>query len=595
MELYHNSHSTEFRKPFGAVHCGEHIELSLKAPGADYAVLRLYTDEAGEGILQPSSEKDGTYTWRFSAPDDDCVMWYFFVVGMNDNVYCYGNNDKKYGGEGRVYYQGETPESFQITVYHPFTVPGWYKEGIIYQIFPDRFRRTRELKPQAADASGAGAQSQDTEGLAPGAVYDPQTGRVYERWDTRPYYIKNGDGSIRHWNFWGGTLEGIEEKLEYIKSLGASIIYLNPIFEARSNHRYDTSDYFKIDPMLGTEEDFRRLCEKAKKLGIRIILDGVFNHTGVNSKYYREHPEWFQKDENGETVCWWGVKDLPQVDELNPEFSEMICGENGVLRYWLRAGASGWRLDVADELPNEFLMKIREAVKAEGDDKVVIGEVWEDASYKFDYGQRMRFLGGKELDSVMNYPVRQDILDYLYRDISAAEFAARQMSRMENYPPEAWAGCFNMLGSHDRERILTMVGMADAVKFAASLLYSLPGVPVIYYGDEALLEGERDPDNRRSFPWYDLMCGVPADDKSPEVLSTCSFASGSEMTQYFKMLGTLRNGSEALKKGSFSIFEDEHGKLVVERRFGAETVVFSFDLPYLSCTMSKLWDKGDKK
>ncbi len=525
--------------------------MRLKAPGSDYAVLRLYTDEAGEGMLQPSSEKDGVYTWRFSAPEDDCVLWYFFVVGANDNVYCYGNNDKQFGGEGRVYRPGETPESFRIGVYHDFKVPAWYKEGIVYQIFPDRFRRTAKLNTPSAGIT-------DLEDLAPGAVYDPDTGRIFEAWDTLPYYIKNKDGSIAHWNFWGGSLAGIEEKLNYIKSLGASIIYLNPIFEARSNHRYDTSDYFKIDPMLGTEADFRRLCEKAKKLGIRIILDGVFNHTGINSKYYREHPDWFQRDENGDVVCWWGVKDLPQVDELNPEFSEMICGENGVLRYWLRAGASGWRLDVADELPNEFLMKIRQAVKAEGSDKVVIGEVWEDAGYKFDYGKRMRFLGGKELDSVMNYPVRQDILDYMSCQIGSAEFAARQMSRMENYPPEAWAGCFNMLGSHDRERILTLLGSEQAVKFAAAILYSLPGVPVIYYGDEVCLEGGKDPDNRRSFPWEQL-------------------AAKKEMTEHFRMLGRLRNGSETLKKGSFSAFEGENGTLVVERSFGAETVVFCFD------------------
>ena len=537
--------------------------MRLKAPEADYAVLRLYTNEAGEGMLQPSSEKDGIYTWRFSAPGDDCVLWYFFVVGANDNVYCYGNNDKKYGGTGRTYYQGETPDSFQITVYHPFRVPSWYKEGIVYQIFPDRFRKGGKAFEEArAGAAKTAKETTDgipgSEGQAPGAAYDPRTGRVYEDWNTLPYYIKNEDGSIKHWNFWGGDLAGIEEKLEYIKSLGASIIYLNPIFEARSNHRYDTSDYFKIDPMLGTEEDFRRLCRKAGALGIRIILDGVFNHTGVNSKYYREHPEWFQHDENGDVVCWWGVKDLPQVDELNEEYSELICGENGVLRYWLRAGASGWRLDVADELPNEFLMKIREAVKAEGSDNVVIGEVWEDASYKFDYGERMRFFGGLELDSVMNYPVRDDILDYMAGRIGSAEFAARQTARMENYPPEAWMGCFNMLGSHDRERILTMLGSEEAVKFAAALLYSLPGVPVIYYGDEVCLEGGRDPENRSTFPWEDMQAKA-------------------DMTEHFRMLGRLRNGSDALKKGSLIAFEGENGTLVIRRTFGAETVDFCFD------------------
>ena len=558
--------------------------MRLKAPGSDSVLLRLYTHEAGERLLGPDTAENGSYAWHFSAPDDDCVLWYFFVVSMNGSTCCYGREGGKNGNTGRIYHQGETPESFQMTVYHPFSVPDWYKEGIVYQIFPDRFRRggstfkaARERAEKASQRSGTACQC---EGQAPGSVYDPQTGRVYEDWNTLPYYIKNEDGSIKHWNFWGGDLAGIEEKLEYIKSLGASIIYLNPIFEARSNHRYDTSDYFKIDPMLGTEEDFKRLCRKAAELGIRIILDGVFNHTGIDSKYYRKHPEWYLKDADGGIKCWWGVKDLPELNELNSEYSELICGENGVLRRWLRAGASGWRLDVADELPNEFLMKIRSAVKAEGVDKVLIGEVWEDASNKFDYGARMRFLGGLELDSVMNYPLRDDILDYMAGRIGSAEFAARQTERMQNYPQQAWMGCFNMLGSHDRERILTMLGSPEAVKFAASLLYSMPGVPVIYYGDEALLEGGMDPDNRRTFPWEDMQpenayVNVPNCSTAKE--HNYSSAAKDSMTEHFRMLGRLRNGSDALKKGSFTAFEGENGTLVVRRVFGAETVDFCFD------------------
>ncbi|MBQ2042744.1 MAG: glycoside hydrolase family 13 protein [Firmicutes bacterium] len=552
MTLFHDSHDPAYRLPFGAAECGQTISLSLKAPEADYALLRLYTDEEGEKVLQPNGSDNGIFFWSFEAPGDDVVLWYFFVAGIGDNVYCLGDNDDSLGGAGKVYYQGETPKSFRISVYHPFSVPDWYKEGIVYQIYPDRFARAESDPPLKETGRALGRKTED--------------------WDTPPYYIRKDDGSIAQWNFWGGTLKGIESRLPYIRSLGASVIYLNPIFKARSNHRYDTADYFETDPMLGTEEDFRSLCGKASELGIRIILDGVFNHTGCDSDYFRLHKDWYLKDEDGSVKCWWGVKDLPEIDESNEEFRELICGENGVIRYWLRAGASGWRLDVADELPNDFLMLIRRAVKAEGDDKLVIGEVWEDASYKYDYGARMRFLGGLELDSVMNYPVREDIIAYVKGEISAEAFAARQISRMENYPPEAFYGCFNMLGSHDRERIFTMLGSRRAVEFASALLYVLPGVPVLYYGDEALLEGGRDPENRGTFPWG----------KEPGKKGAFPWGDEPALYEHFKALGELRNGSPALKKGSFRAFADGDGKLIIERSFGRETRRFAFSAADLS-------------
>ena len=542
MHIYHNSHDTNFRTPFGAALCGSEVHLRLEAPEALSAKLRLYTDDNGETLISADKSEDGSFSWTIQMPENDCILWYFFVIQFPDIILCYGNNPQKQGGEGKMYLPGQPPESFQISVYHPFTVPKWYKEGIAYQIFPDRFRRT--------------------EGT-------PDCGRHMEEWDTIPYYIRNEDGSIREWNFWGGTLRGITEKLGYISLLGASVIYLNPIFAARSNHRYDTADYMKIDPMLGTEEDFRELCGKAKELGIRIILDGVFNHTGVDSQYFREHPDWYLHDENG-IKCWWGVKDLPEIDETVPEYVEFICGENGVLRYWLRAGASGWRLDVADELPDQFMRQIRAAVRAEDPDAVVIGEVWEDASNKIDYGVRMHFFGGEELDSVMNYTLRTDVLQYTRGEIDAAEFAARQISRMENYPPEAFYGCFNCIGSHDRERILTLLGSVEAVKFASTIQYAMPGIPVLYYGDEVGLEGGPDPDNRRSFPW----------------------GRKHELLEHYRELGLLRNGSRALKKGDLSVFAAEDGKLVVRRSFGAETVDFEFDQRNLKCEITR---KNSKK
>ena len=537
MHIYHDSHNTEYRYPFGAAECGAPIDLKIDAPWSYAVDLVLRRDGFPEQVISGEPDNYGVFSWRINAPSEDCLLWYFFVIHYDGLAVCYGNTPAALGGAGQIYRHGETPVPYQISVYHPFSVPEWYSRGIAYSIFPDRFCRSGKT---------------------------PDCGRHMEEWNTAPYYIRNEDNSIKEWNFWGGDLKGITEKLPYIASLGASIIYLNPIFAARSNHRYDTADYFRIDPLLGTEEDFRKLCAKAKELDIRIILDGVFNHTGVDSKYFREHPDWYIKDGEG-IKCWWGVKDLPEVDENNPEFAEMICGKDGVLRYWLRAGASGWRLDVADELPDAFIRAIRKAVKEEDPNAVLIGEVWEDASNKTDYGVRMHFLGGEELDSVMNYTLRDDILAYTNGQISAAEFAARQISRMENYPPSAQKGCFNCIGSHDRERLLTLLGSTQAVKFATTLQFALPGVPVIYYGDEAALEGGKDPDNRRTFPW----------DKEPALFD------------HFNSLCRLRNASESLKNGALRAFEDRDGKLIIERGIGAETVRFEFEQRTLKCEIIK--------
>ena len=539
MELYHNSYSSEYRTPFGAALCGSEVRLSLHAPQADTAGLHIYSEAEGEKLIPGEKDSRGFFTWTVKMPEKDGLVWYYFVINGVDGILCYGNNYQNRGGEGTVYYQGQTPVSYKISVYHPFKTPEWYKEGIAYSIFPDRFCRKQT---------------------------DNDCGRHMEDWNTLPYYIRNEDGSIREWNFWGGDLKGITSKLQYIKSLGVSVLYLNPIFKARSNHRYDTADYFKIDPMLGTAADFRDLCRKAGKLGIHIILDGVFNHTGVDSPYFREHPDWYLHDANG-IKCWWGVKDLPEIDEMNPEFSEMICGDDGVLKHWIKEGACGWRLDVADELPNEFLCRIRKAVKDAGEDNVVIGEVWEDASDKMDYGVRMHFLGGKQLDSVMNYPLRDDILAFTRNEISAAEFASRQMSRMENYPKEAFYGCFNCIGSHDRERLITLLGSVKAVRFATVLQYAMPGVPVIYYGDELGLPGGPDPDNRRPMPW----------------------GADSPLLKHFEALSSLRNTSVSLKKGDFRAFCEGDDKLIVERSFGAEKLRFCLDRISLEYKIEKLY------
>lgn len=494
------------------------------------ATLRVWTDERGEELLpmEGACEDDHVHYSVSYTPAQTGVVWYSFDLAASDGAtWRYGAREGWTTGEGDFAYGN--PPSFQLTVYVPRqTQPDWYKNGIVYQVFPDRFARGADWRERAEKALAAHREG-------PARV-------LVEDWDTPPAYKKNEDGDILEWDFYGGTLRGVREKLDYLADFGVTVIYLNPIFEAASNHRYDTADYLRIDPMLGDEEEFCALAREARERGISIMLDGVFNHCGQDSRYfnrYGNYPEpgawqgdespyrdWFFFNEDGTYDGWWGNPDLPDVNEKSPEYRELICGQDGVVRKWLRAGARGWRLDVADELSDSFIEDIKAAMVAERPDGALVGEVWEDASNKMAYGKLRQYFEGTELDGTMNYPLRTALLAFVRNQIGAPEMAARLEQLRENYPRDAFFSCLNLLGSHDRERLFTMLGDApdpdtlsdeECAAFRldeghASLAMSrlwltvllqmtLPGVPCVYYGDERGMEGFRDPYNRAAFPW----------------------------------------------------------------------------------------------
>lgn len=509
------------------------------------AWLVIHRDGEGEQRLQMrwAEKYEGCFN-RFETElvtERAGLYWYHFEYDGNwqrNIITCfdYGRGDIRADGS-----------DWQLTVYEKGTkMPDGFSGGLIYQIFPDRFY-----------ASGAKKSNV------------PEDRYICEDWYVQPAYLQNGEKRSLCNDYYGGDLKGIESKLGYLKELGVTIIYLNPIFEAHSNHRYNTADYFKIDASLGTEEDFVRLCSSAKKKGIRIILDGVFSHTGADSKYYNMYSRysedgaynsqsspyysWFKFTDwpNG-CHCWWGVPSLPEVNEDDSSFTEYICGENGVLRYWLRLGASGWRLDVADELPDRFLDKIRQAIKAENPDALLIGEVWEDASNKISHGGRRRFLLGEQLDSVMNYPFRDAIIRFVM-GAPASEINNAVEQILCNYPKSSVDLLMNHIGTHDTERILSVLSGAPLhldraaqaqfelneeqrergktlLRMAALIQYTLPGIPSLYYGDEAGLEGLRDPFNRMGYPWG-------REDKS--------------LVEFYKKLGKLRKIS-AFDGGTYS-------------------------------------------
>ena len=343
-------------------------------------------------------------------------------------------------------------------------------------------------------------------------------------------------------SYYGGDFAGIQQKLPYLEELGVTCIYLNPIFEAHANHRYNTANYLKADPLLGTNEDFAALCAEAKKHGIRIILDGVFSHTGSDSLYFnregrygpggayrdRNSPyrSWYDFDSGyvGGYRSWWGFETLPEVEEEDPSYGNFVCGKGGVIDTWLGLGASGFRLDVADELPDDFIEKIRAAVKAHGEDKLLIGEVWEDATTKEAFDHRRTYLRGHGLDATMNYPFRNAAVAFA-RGEDASAVGEQIMSICENYPKPALDCAMNFLSTHDTERGITAIAgepangrdrywqskrmipgdrIDDALRrvlLAYAMLYTLPGVPCVYYGDEIGMQGYRDPFNRAYFDW----------------------------------------------------------------------------------------------
>ena len=536
MRLSHNSRQSKYRSPFGAVPCGTSVMLRAAVTEADPArvtmTLRTWIDGEGETLIPMDHVGGGVFHAMLPCPEPN-LIWYSFIARDADGTELHlGALQGRTGGEGAAYDYADVP-SFQLTVYEPReTRPSWYENGMVYQIFPDRYRRDEDWheRTEAALATQRGGIPR----------------KLVEDWDTPASYVRDDDGAVAHWDFYGGSLKGIEEDLPRLAELGITAIYLNPIFEAASNHRYDTGDYLKIDEALGTEADFRNLCRAADKLGIAIILDGVFNHTGDDSIYfnrYKTYPEpgawqalrdgveshWadaYHLHEDGTYDAWWGVGNMPALNEDSEAVRDLLLSEDGVIRHWLRAGARGWRLDVADELSDTLLADIKAAAVAERPDALVLGEVWEDASNKVSYGKLRRYLLGDELDSAMNYPFRDMVIGFLCGDINAYDAAEVIESLRENYPPEALRCALNLLGSHDKPRIFPVLGgmpdestMTEAERAAwtlpddkiglaksrfwlATLMQmTFPGVPSIYYGDEAGMQGLSDPCNRGPYPW----------------------------------------------------------------------------------------------
>lgn len=558
-DILFDSRSELDKLPFGAVTAGTTVRFGIRtAEQLNVAEIKLVlindSDSKPSEYFLSSVWTERGYT-RFEGSvyfENKGLFWYHFIAGTN------GAERKIEKTESGAGFADGEPRSWQQTVYSPnYTTPEWIMGGAFYHIFVDRFKKAGER----AQKSGAILRND---------------------WGGIPYYKPDENGEIRNNDFFGGNLDGVIEKLPYLHELGVTCLYLSPVFEAASNHKYDTADYLKIDPSFGDEKTFQKLCSEAGELGIRVICDGVFNHTGSDSVYFnrngtygeggayrdRQSPyyEWYSFAEWPDKYdAWWGVKTLPQIKKECLSFRSYITGENGVLQKWMSLGASGWRLDVADELSEGFLRELRKTVKAENPDALIIGEVWEDASNKVAYGFRRHYFEGEELDSVMDYPFKDAIIAYM--KTGKAEVLRETVEAIcENYPKPALDCLMNILGTHDTERILTVLSgknystrderatavlTEDELKRAKSLLrlasvlqFTLLGVPCVYYGDEAGLDGFEDPFNRACYPWG---------------------REDAELIDWYKSLLRARKSCSAFAGGDYRTLRGEDGIFIFTR------------------------------
>ncbi len=564
-----NSRKIEYKKPFGAVKCGTEVEFYLEIESPVYPrdvslSVRFYD---GKEKIIPSEYlgmKDGFSSFRVKFTPSEAGL-YFYRFRFNSN---FGEKfiTRSRFGEGVIDSVGS---DFQITVYNEFKRTESFFGDLFYQIFPDRF------------ASG-GKEKKAVEGR----VWAENKGKV-------PSFRPDEKGIVKNNEFFGGDFDGIREKIPYLKELGVKTVYLNPIFEAQSNHRYDTSDYLKPDSYLGSVEDFKALVDALHKEGMKIILDGVFSHTGDDSIYFNKYGRyeslgayqsknspyynWYNfKNWPEEYNAWWGIKILPEVNEENEDYVRFICGENGVISYWMGLGIDGFRLDVADELPDSFLKEVYSAVKRENKNAVVIGEVWEDASNKISYSCRRKFLMGEEMDSVMNYPFRDAVINLL--KYGATDYFKETVETvLENYPEYAIKNLMNFLSTHDTKRILTALSGEEEngrdkewmstkrmteeerklgalmVKSAFTVLYMLPGNPQIYYGDEVSMEGYGDPFNRMYYS-----------DEGDRY----------NTLEYLKKLSAFRSENKDLFSTAKAVIEPIYeGLVIIERELGNKKTV----------------------
>ena len=601
MNFYESKHiAGKNVSTFGAFSSDKVVDFSLLIPrrcGATGVYLHLF----GEGIENHKYMKfyfnwtaiegeNDIYTCKIDMSKVGIGLYYYKYEVVSDIVF--------FLGEGKKMNQLAQIENndglIQLTVFNEKSSSAkWMQGGIMYHIFVDRFNKSGKCKPKKS------------------AIMNN------DWYNGIPQFADVPGGYVENNMFFGGDLYGIIEKLDYIESLGVTCLYLSPIFDAYSNHKYDTGDYMSVDSMFGSEKALEELIKEAKKRDMHIIFDGVFNHTGSDSIYFnkegnynslgayqsKESPyyEWYNfRNYPDDYECWWDVKILPRVNSNNQSYKNYILGDGGVIEKWMKKGIDGFRLDVADELSDDFLKTLNNKLKSINPEGVVYGEVWEDASNKIAYDKRKKYFLGGELDSVMNYPFREAIIEYLkYGNYDKFYSTCKMLS--SHYQKHNADLLMNLLGTHDTERILTVLGVDSVdgftnqelstkkmtrteyskakalLKLAYAIVATVPGVPCIYYGDEAGMQGYRDPFNRLPFPWG---------------------KEDNEILEFYQKIGKIRRQEEVFKGGLFNLLEcnsdilafaryndDEFTVTLVNR--STEKYSFESSIPLKSCETNR--------
>ena len=549
MRILYNSKLSQFKSPFGTLRPGEtvHVEVRLlREDGKPYLNVPMAKTAA--------TELYETWTAAFALDDPDLYFYFFQITTKNESFRLLKQGDDTNMEDG---------DWWQISVIaEEFAVPSALEGAVMYQIFPDRFAKSGQ-----AD------------------LHDKlQPYWIHSNTHDIPVWQPNERGEVTNNDFFGGNFAGMCEKLDYLHDLGVEVLYLNPIFMAWSTHRYDTYDYARIDPMLGTEDDFRHFCNEAHERGMKVILDGVFSHVGDRSPYFQSaisdpnspYRSWFQFQHYPDRyTSWWGITTLPCVNKMDPAFLDYIIdGPYSIAARWLMAGADGWRLDVVDELPDEFVLRLRRRIRQVKPSAILIGEVWEDASNKIAYDRRRRYFVDNELDGVMNYPLQKAILRYVRRENDGAEFGQQVMTLAENYPPHVLNACMNLLSTHDTPRAINalldphdgsrddlarrhfspdqIIWGKELLRTAAFLQFTLPGAPCIYYGDEAGMTGYRDPFNRGFYPWGEEDTNLQA---------------------FYRALARLKRENPALKTGRVEFITASNGRVQFLRQSAGQTAM----------------------
>lgn len=636
--LRHDSRDPLYRTPGGAVPAGQAVRIRFRTFHDDVTAvkLRLFDLNADSQRILPMSLAAGDVDCYGAAPAGYTCdfwevtlnepspnnLWYRFIVSDGSDTGYYADNSAALDGGLGAAGDEMVDNSYALMFYDPaFSAPAWARSAVIYQVFPDRFRNGRSNN----DAQTDEVRYDDPTLALPWGTppegycrnYSDGTTSCPWRFDDTPPDSSPAKEQPRGRDYYGGDLRGVDQNLDYLRALGVTTLYFNPIFDAGSNHSYDTQDYLRIDPYFGTQKDWENLVKHAGDRGMRIVLDGVFNHLSSDSPFfdrYHHYPtdgaceslnspyrDWFYFREVGAGAgkCagsagpnsadydgWFGFDSIPVLNKSNPEVVDyFIAAPDSVTRHWLDQGAGGWRLDVMGDasFPDGYWEQFRSVVRATQPDALIIGELWQKDS------TLLRYLRGDRADTTMNYRLRDAVIGLLApgsfdskgfadsgRVLAPSEFANRLAAIREDYPDAAYYSLMNLLDSHDTERLLwtltpgtettankelNAANLAEGkqrMRLASLIQFTVPGAPTVFYGDEVGLTGDDDPDDRRTYPWADRGGSPDAD-----------------LLAHYQALATLRRQNPALVDGDLRILwaDDSSGVVAYGRKAGDQAAV----------------------